>query len=155
MKTTIIEAFGIVLLGTCSCALLNQGTKEEISVTSEPSGATATLSDGRTYLTPFSLTVPREQDLQIHFAKSGYQSTDVTDASHVEGIYVVPDILTFIGFAIDASTGAYFAHDQSIIVGHLDPNEKITSDTNSETAPRSTQKFRNTSICRDSTTGLR
>jgi hypothetical protein len=141
MKTSIMKAFGIVLLGSSSCALLSQGTKEQISVTSEPSGATATLSDGRTYLTPFSVTVPREQDLQIHFAKSGYQSTDLTDASHMEGIYVAPDMLTFIGFVIDASTGAYFAHDQSTIVGRLDPNEKITSGTNSETAPPSAQKF--------------
>jgi hypothetical protein len=85
MKTTIMKAFAVVLLGSCSCALLNQGTKEQIAATSEPSGATATLSDGRTYLTPFSRN-DSTQDLQIHFAKSGYQSTEVTDESHVEGI---------------------------------------------------------------------
>jgi hypothetical protein len=136
MKTISKRLVALALLGSSSCALLTHGTKEEISVTSDPSGATATLSDGRIYQTPFTITVPREQDLQIHFAKSGYQSSDLVDESHVEGGYLAADLLTFlIGPSIDAATGAYFAHDQSTIVARLDPNEKIISDPNREHLP--------------------
>jgi hypothetical protein len=48
------------------------GTTEEITINSDPPGATAALSDGRTGTTPFTITVPPNQDLQIHFSKAGY-----------------------------------------------------------------------------------
>lgn len=121
--------FAISSAGICSCALLFQGTTEEINVASDPPGATATLNDGETKVTPFSITAPRDKDLQFHFSKPGYQSADVSDNSTVEpGFLVVDSIPLLIPWAVDASAGAGFAHQQTSLVAHLDPESDAAGD---------------------------
>jgi hypothetical protein len=115
--------------GICSCGLIFQGTTEEINVASVPPGAMVTLNDGETKVTPFSMTVPREKDLQLHFSKPGYQSTDITDDSQVEGGYMTLDIIPLmIPWSIDAAAGAGFAHQQTSLVAHLDPESGAAGD---------------------------
>jgi len=123
MNRITVIVVAAALLGTCSCASLLHGTTEQVTVMSDPSGATATLSNGGTHVTPFTMAVPRQQDLQFHFSKPGYQSTDVADDSHIEGGYLAADFFTFIGWPIDAATGAYFAHQQSTVIAHLEPEQ--------------------------------
>jgi hypothetical protein len=129
--------------GICSCGLIFQGTTEEINVMSEPAGATVTLNDGETKVTPFSMTVPREKDLQFHFSKPGYQSTDVTDDSQVEGGYMTLDLIPLlIPWSIDAAAGAGFAHQQTTVVAHLDPEGGAAGDVPAKASapsPASTQ----------------
>ncbi len=109
-------------LAICSCALVSHGRTEEIAVTSDPPGATATLANGETHVTPFTITVPREQDLQFHFSKPGYQSADIIDDSRIEGGYLAADLLIlFIGWPVDGATGAYFEHQEPSIMVRLDP----------------------------------
>jgi hypothetical protein len=109
-------------VGVCSCALIFQGTTEEINVASDPPGATVTLNDGETKVTPFSMTAAREKDLQLHFTKPGYQSADLADNSQVEPAFLVVDFIPLvIPWAIDASAGAGYAHQQTSVVAHLDP----------------------------------
>lgn len=116
-------------VGVCSCALLFQGTTEQINVVSDPPGATVTLNDGETKVTPFSMTAPREKDLQFHFSKPGYQSADVVDNSQVEpGFLAVDFIPLVIPWAIDASAGAGYAHQQSDVMAHLDPEGGAAGD---------------------------
>ena len=124
--------FAIGSVGVCSCALIFQGTTEEINVASEPPGATVTLNDGETKVTPFSMTAPREKDLQFHFTKPGYQSTDLADNSQIEpGFLVVDSIPLLIPWAVDASQGAGFAHQQASVVAHLDPEGAVAEDVHS------------------------
>src|SRR5271163_2243745 len=105
-----------------SCALLFQGTTEEINVASEPPGATVTLNDGGTKVTPFSITAPRQQDLQFHFNKPGYQSADVADNSKIEPGYMAADLFPFLlPWSIDAASGAGYDHQQTTVTAHLDP----------------------------------
>ena len=127
-------AFAAISVGAGSCALMSQGTTEEITVSSDPSGATVTLNNGETRVTPFSIVVPREQDLQLHFSKSGYQSADVDDNSRVEGGYLAADVIPFmIPWAIDASSGAGFAHQKTSVTAHLDPEAGARDDTATKT----------------------
>jgi len=133
--------FAISSVGICSCALIFQGTTEEINVASDPPGATATLNDGETKVTPFSMTAPREKDLQFHFSKPGYQSADVADNSTVEpGFLVVDAIPLLIPWAVDASAGAGFAHQQTTVTAHLDPERDAAGDVPGKAVvPPSTQ----------------
>lgn len=62
MNRISVIVVATALLGTCSCASLLQGTTEQVTVTSDPPAATATLSNGETHVTPFTMTVPRQQD---------------------------------------------------------------------------------------------
>ncbi|HEY1851642.1 MAG TPA: hypothetical protein VGG60_11500 [Candidatus Binataceae bacterium] len=122
MERILIIALAVASLAISSCALMSHGTTEEIAVTSDPPGATATLASGETHVTPFTITVPREQDLQFHFSKPGYQSADIVDDTRVQGGYLAADSLTFfVGLSIDAATGAYFEHQEQSITARLDP----------------------------------
>jgi len=125
--------FSVCSVGVCSCALIFQGTTEEINVASEPSGATVTLNDGDTKVTPFSMTAARNKDLQFHFTKPGYQSTDLADNSQVEpGFLVVDSIPLLLPWAVDASQGAGFAHQQTSVVAHLDREGGVAEDVPSK-----------------------
>ena len=117
-----------------SCGLLFQGTTEEINVASDPPGATVTLSDGETKVTPFSITVPRQRDLQFHFSKPGYQSADVDDNSQIESGYMMADLIPLmVPWTIDAVAGAGYAHQQPTVTAHLDPSEGAPSDVSART----------------------
>ncbi|MDO8585787.1 MAG: hypothetical protein Q7T82_01995 [Armatimonadota bacterium] len=120
-RTLFILAWAFNSCWLCSCLLLFQGTTEEITVTSDPTGATVTLSNGETRTTPFTITVPRNQDLQLHFSKIGYQSTDLVDGSQVEPAIIVDVFPLMLPWAIDAGAGAGFAHQQTSLNAHLDP----------------------------------
>jgi PEGA domain len=112
-----------------SCALLTQGTTEEIQVNSDPPGATVRLNNGETGVTPFSTVVPREQDIQFHFSKPGYQSADLSDNSQVEAGYLVADTIPLlIPWMVDASSGAGFAHQQTAVTARLDPVDGSRTD---------------------------
>ena len=126
----------VACVGVCSCALIFQGTTEEINVASDPPGATVTLNDGETKVTPFSMTAPREKDLQLHFTKPGYQSADLADNSQVEGgLLLIFDVIPLmIPWSIDAAEGAGFAHQQTTVTAHLEPESGAGGDVPTKTA---------------------
>jgi len=113
----------VLAFSSISCATLFQGTNEEIAITSHPSGAAATISDGRSGLTPFSIHTKRSEDIQVHFSKPGYQAYDVSDVSHAQWGYVVSDIFFtgLIGLGVDGMDGAMFYHSQQMVSAHLEP----------------------------------
>ncbi len=92
-------------------------------VASDPAGAQVTTNDGRSGTTPYSMRVGRDDDVQIHIAKTGYNSTDIADASHIEWGYFVSDFFFtgLIGLAVDGIDGAMFYHNQTMVTAHLDP----------------------------------
>jgi hypothetical protein len=121
-RTICISLCFSVIVFTCtSCATLFEGTTEEIQLASDPSGATATINDGASGTTPYSLEQYRNRDLQIHFSKPGYQSQEISDTSHVQWGYLVSDIFFtgLIGLAVDGLDGAMFAHSQQMVAAHL------------------------------------
>lgn len=119
--TIALAVFAALLCS--SCATLFQGTTEEVMVASDPDAAQVTVNDGRSGPTPFSMRVPRSEDLQIHVSKVGYTPYDMTDTSHVEWGYLVSDIFFtgLIGLAVDGIDGAMFYHNQAMVTAHLDP----------------------------------
>jgi len=139
MSRITVIVVAAALLGTCSCATLLQGTTEQITVISDPPVATVMLGNGETRVTPFTMTVPRGQDLQFHFSKPGCISTDTADYSQVEGGYLAADFFTLIGPPIDAASGAYYSHQQSTVIGHLDCRGTVASDTPSNVGASSPQ----------------
>jgi len=113
--------------GICSCALLFQGTTENIDILSDPPGANVTLNSGETGVTPFSVTVPRSEDLQLHFDKPGYEPVNLTDNCRVEPVVVLDAIPLLIPWAVDAAAGAGYEHQQSVITAHLKSQTSMTA----------------------------
>lgn len=134
MRRIAIFVMVLSIAGLCSsCAtLLFRGSTEEISVNSDPPGATATLDNGETTVTPFSITVPRRSDVHFHFSKPGYESVDFSDDAEPQPQYFYPDLLVlFIPLVAetDAWTGAEFEHQESEVFVHLDSKEPVSAVT--------------------------
>jgi len=122
-KISALSVLVCTAIAASSCATLFQGTNEEIMVASDPAGAQVSVNDGRSGVTPYSMRVNRDEDLQIHVAKAGYASYDEADTSHIEWGYLVSDIFFtgLIGLAVDGIDGAMFYHNHSMVTAHLDP----------------------------------
>lgn len=74
MKTIIVAACAALALA--GCASVTRGTTENISISSTPSGAEATVSGldvPTACLTPCVVTVKRSADISVAFAKAGYE----------------------------------------------------------------------------------
>jgi hypothetical protein len=92
-------------------------------VSSDPPAATVTVNDGRSGVTPYSFRTSRDEDLQIHVSKPGYQATDISDNSKFEWGYGISDLFFtgLIGLGVDAIDGASFYHEQTMVAAHLEP----------------------------------
>ena len=100
------------VLGLTSCAYLIHGNTETIEVNSEPSGANVVASNGETGITPFSITVRRDQSLAFHISKEGYEPVDVYDDTEAQypAALLAATGLPGTGALVDEMTGADHAH---------------------------------------------
>jgi len=93
----------VILLFGCGCATMIRGTEEPLSITSEPPGALATVSDGQKCTTPCAVTLKRNQSVIIRYSKEGYE---------VESLSVFPTLAgagVILGGVIDYGTGAVYS----------------------------------------------
>jgi hypothetical protein len=118
-----------------SCLLLFQGIKQQIEVTSDPPGATVSINNEDTKVTPFTMTVPRDQNLQLHFSKPGYQSADLVDSTRVEALMMVDVIPAMLPWMVDVLAGAGFEHQRDSIHAQLEPLRTANSEIKSEVPP--------------------
>jgi len=98
------------LLGS-GCASITRGTKEQLKVVSEPSGAQIMLSNGQTGITPATFTLPRKKGLLVEVSKPGYEPQKVMISSKFAGAggaALAGNVLVggLIGAGIDGMTGA-------------------------------------------------
>jgi hypothetical protein len=97
------------------CATITRGTTEQLTVVSQPAGASVRLSSGLTGVTPATFTVPRKGDLMVTITKEGYEPTTVTVSTHLAGAgtagFVGNALIGgIIGGGIDVATGATLSH---------------------------------------------
>ena len=92
--------FVVVLLS--GCATMIRGTSQPISINTDPSGATATLSDGRSCTTPCTLEAKRKETLQIALEKEGCNSTSTAMVPTLAGAGAI------LGGMVDYGTGAVY-----------------------------------------------
>ena len=65
------------LLFQVSCATIFHGFKEEIEVTSEPTGAKVYVEDRQIVTTPGEISIKMKRDLMLRFEKEGYDPCEV------------------------------------------------------------------------------
>jgi hypothetical protein len=104
MNTKMIF-LGLVLCAsaiTSGCATMIRGTSQQISINTDPSGATATLSDGRSCSTPCTLEAKRKETIQISLEKEGCNSTSTAMVPTLAGAGAI------LGGMVDYGTGAVY-----------------------------------------------
>ncbi len=123
MTKLAVYTLALCALINASCATLLKGTKEEITVVSDPSGAKVSANESEKGTTPVSFTVPSKEDLNISITKAGYKEEDLHDPTSFRWGYEVWSFIEWvIPMVVDLSDGAAWGHDHLTITAHLEPN---------------------------------
>lgn len=105
MRCLVLITGLFVSILVSGCATILHGTTQEVSVSSDPSGATVTTGELKT-TTPGKLELQRNTSHLLTFTKEGYQTKTARLASVVSGA-VMTNLIAggLIGWGVDASTG--------------------------------------------------
>ncbi len=115
----------VAVVSLSSCATITRGSKEVVVIDSAPQNASVKLSTGQTGQTPASFKVPRREPLHVTVSKSGYKTTTSTIQSQVSGgggAAMAGNIVLggLVGAAVDAGTGAMYAHKPNPLMIQLE-----------------------------------
>jgi hypothetical protein len=122
---------GVVALAAAlgGCASVTRGTTENISISSTPSGAEATITGlevPTACITPCAIVAKRNADITVAFAKDGYEPEMVqltkeipsTGAAGFAGNILVGGL---VGMGVDAATGAAQDHKPNPVIVTMRP----------------------------------
>jgi PEGA domain-containing protein len=111
------------------CASVTRGTTENISISSNPSGAEATISGlevPTACITPCAIVAKRSADITVTVAKPGYETEIIPltkDIPTTGGAAFAGNILLggLIGMGVDAATGAATDHKPNPLIVTMKP----------------------------------
>jgi hypothetical protein len=126
-----MHILGVVALAAAlgGCASVTRGTTENISISSTPSGAEATITGlevPTACITPCAIVAKRNADLSVSFAKPGYEPEVIQLTKEIPGTGAAGfagNILAggLIGMGVDAATGAAQDHKPNPVIVTLRP----------------------------------
>src|SRR6266478_2929351 len=130
-----MRILGVVALAAAlgGCASVTRGTTENISISSTPSGADATISglDNPTAcVTPCAIVAKRSADISISFAKQGFETEVVTLTKEVPATGAAGfagNVIAggLVGMGVDAVTGAAQDHKPNPVIVTLKPIRRM------------------------------
>lgn len=124
----------VMALSLCNCATMIRGTEESLSITSDPEGAIAKLSNGQSCKTPCQITLKRNQTVIIKFEKEDYEPESLTVFPTLAGAGVI------LGGLIDYGTGAVYSLAPNPAHVLLKSKKKETTLSQQDTATPATTK---------------
>jgi hypothetical protein len=113
MRILIALPAAVLLAG---CATVTRGTTSQVTVNSEPAGASAKTSLGHTCTaTPCTFEIPRKSEFIVTFEKEGYDLQQIPVATRVAGSGAAGfagNVLLggVVGMGVDAATGSTLEH---------------------------------------------
>ena len=126
-----MRLLGIVALAATlgGCASVTRGTTENISISSTPAGAEATvtgLDNPTSCVTPCAVVAKRNADISVTFAKEGFQPETIQLTKEVPGTGAAGfagNVLLggLVGIGVDAATGAAMDHKPNPVTVTLQP----------------------------------
>lgn len=128
-----------------SCATILSGTKQNVSIKTEPSGARVFV-DGKdqNMITPCDIKVKRKKEISYAFQKEGYKDGTVTEDGSINPVVAGNILLGGIpGGIVDFATGAWYKYDGNVFYQFKNSdvtipdggeNERVTRDNPGETS---------------------
>jgi hypothetical protein len=106
-KAIVVALAATIVVGTSSCASIVSGTKQSVTVTSDPPGAEISIDGKAAGKTPLAVDLRRKEDHVIKGFKEGVGEATVTTTSTSNG-WIWGNLLFggIIGIIIDVSNGA-------------------------------------------------
>lgn len=125
MKKIFTLLFVFYLFFSCSgCATLFAGGSEEISLSSDPSGAKVLVNGQNEGKTPMTFKAKKGKEYDFEFVKEGFESKTFRLMYSVGAGWIILDILSgLIGIIIDAATGNWNDFDHSSYKANLEPKK--------------------------------
>jgi hypothetical protein len=122
-KSIRLAIFAVAISG---CATVMNGKTEPLGLSSNPSGAQATIDGRETVVTPVSIDLARAQSHTIVFHKDGYDEVSATVVPESSG-WIWGNILAggIIGAAVDYSTGAAKKFSQDTVSVTMVPKSVV------------------------------
>ena len=107
------------------CATIFQGSKDEINMSSEPSGAKILVNGHDVGKTPMEVTFKRGQEYYVEFVKQGYEKMGIKLSYGIGAGWIILDILSgLVGIIIDAVTENWYGFDLESYKANLEPEAK-------------------------------
>lgn len=107
-----------------SCATIFKGSTDDVSFSSEPSGAKVYVNGNLLGTTPVQLELKSKSSYTIEFKKEGYETKTVLLNNSVGAGWIVLDILGgLIPIIIDAATGNWYELDQEHVNAVLEAQQ--------------------------------
>jgi hypothetical protein len=120
MRTTktLIAVVSCILL--TNCATIIHGTRQDISFSSNPSGADVMINDQNKGLTPIVVNLERKNNYTVKIQLAGYLPYETNIVKKVDG-WIVGNIIFggIIGLVVDAATGGMYKLTPEQINGEL------------------------------------
>ena len=105
----LASSFVLILILLVGCATIMQGPKQNVGISSIPSGAKVTIDGQIVGYTPLTVELSRKDNHVIRIELEGYSPYEITLTRKVSG-WVAGNIIFggIIGLAIDAITGSMY-----------------------------------------------
>ncbi len=126
-----MAALAIVAMMTTGCAtVVHLGSNEELSVSSEPSGATVVIDGTERGVTPLATKVERKKDHAVVLTKEGFEEAQSRVESHISW-WVAGNIIVggLVGILVDVMSGGGYTIDPDKVAVTLKPVEGGGSST--------------------------
>lgn len=108
-----------------SCATIFKGSTDDVSFSSDPSGAKVYVNGNLLGTTPIQLELKSKNSYTIEFKKEGYETKTVLLNNSVGAGWIILDILGgLIPIIIDAATGNWYELDQEHVNAALEQQQK-------------------------------
>jgi uncharacterized protein YceK len=100
---------GMVFLLTTGCATIIHGTRQDVGISSAPTGASVAIDNLQAGTTPVFTKLRRKENHVVRVSLPGYQPMDLTLTSSVSGwVWGNIAIGGLVGLAVDAISGGMY-----------------------------------------------
>ena len=121
-KKSIISFILSTFLLYTGCATIFSGGKDDIDLSSEPTGAKVFVNGLEKGKTPLRLHLKKGKEYGIEFKMDGYQSRNFTLSYSLGAGWLILDILCgLVGIIVDAATGNWNGFDYDAYKATLEP----------------------------------
>ena len=121
MKYIIHFSIIIIFISFVSCATLFKGSTEEVSFSSEPTGAKVYVNGQFMGETPFPLNLESNEDYLIEFRLEDYENKMVFINNSVGAGWIILDLFAYIfPIFIDNATGDWYYLDETNVRAALE-----------------------------------
>jgi hypothetical protein len=105
----ILAGATLISLGLGACASIMHGTRQDVGISTMPTGASVTIDNLQSGNTPVFAKLSRKENHVVHIDMQGYQPLDLTLTHSVSG-WVWGNIAFggLIGLAVDAISGGMY-----------------------------------------------